>query len=1773
MNSSFHGNWDQLDAVSEIVNLCNAKVDTLDEFVNFKLETTALNFFRIENDASFRKRILKCLNEIHPELRAMLVSKISSEFKAMLCTSEDFSVNLTTVWMSQISKTVDVIKSFIESSTLGLSIIQRHIVEILKFYSNTLIGIKALFGTGLNKTDEMNVLDTLHIFLQSLITIFEKSNTYDNLDYKQLRVLYYSLRRLLGYKQIPLNTANNCGLLVVMLDYNFFELTSSIRLLKILRKNQTLEYFCLCYGFLACLPTEFLSCELLDMSDNRTCILLIIFHSVYPVSHKYPGNLTILNCNLKIVLLLTQHISLCKFDICKQTVNSIVSFLWSHLDHSVNVIRQMAKDSLHNLISQKDNDVVMKALNLVQQSKELDRRTCITILLLNSSVNANRILSCRKDLIRELLSAGKSNISNSYVSQVFISVMSSNYYEDELEQWFENWIEPLLSPKYVANIFIESALTAAVQLSPLVVTRLVNLCQVASEENYLSVIKCILVFTKFSCLVAESNFIFNNATGKLWGNCLPVLLIKKMLCSPNLDMANATVSLLLEDCRRNRKLSDDCFRLFQIYFNSNLCHSDPSYRQSFISMMDKILCQLREIQNVKTDLRNLIDWLSCQCFVNLAPGASYSRKFTVLQILEILNDTNIWSINKCSLEEKRIIFWCLADSFDDNQRIARNLLQSISTVKDFLNEQELIILYRIIVDMVSGAKFCEHNTVAYLLEVLLHCVQKNEECSDILFNCVINVCIKEDYTINTLTESLRGKQLLFIHVSVLLHLLRKQTSSITGQGFSSEIPLYGFLFVIKRLVESVESCYLFHSKNNLSKYHWLELIEQIVEICIQCNLSAVSVVSQASPEGYLSEDFEDIADDDTVCYSVSQRLLLFSWRTVKEASLLLTMLVVKFAPVKVEINEKSTSLIKNSVMIVIGDHLKSLITKIRHRGAFEQVYIALHQFCNCSWRCFQEPNVSSLPHKWLSKIAEQIETNSGRDKFCASRRSAGIPCIVQAVLSTEFDSKERKQRKSETLDTFINCMFRICRRGSGALKMPPKVDGKTASDSKIHAMNILRALFKNKDLAEQISIYVEEAFIIAITGVQSYFWNERNVSWLLFASLITKIFGVARSRHEISPKNKMTIKIFFRKFPSLYQFFVSRLQDIDNWQKDDPRSRSSVYAVLLVFARLDINQSGNLSNVTEFSFLPFLYKCSQSSVWKIRELAVSAVLPFINDNMLVDHMNTIWENITLPMPENSIHGYLLQFEVLVRHVLSKRRRNNDENIASLSQKVILDSMRIINSSSEHSYLVERQLLIIVSLLLPMVPCSTVMFSKSDLSLNGLLKYFHLPFLNTNGASKTPAEIFNNLFSKEDFFAFLIIILNWIADAFYATPILCTVAAVLEAILNYLFIYQYYLSETVFDVHREFFKVGLESVLYLFSEEQDFLPTNVILRNMPKKTKVLKEAVLLSGSVYNLTTKLFCLNEMGFILNILEHFIQMNTTIVVKNEILRYLIWASIKCRANDENVVFALVHCVDLFDRKFSTTSTKIEKVWELELHARLIEKISESRITCTKQKYIELVQFCYKHISSMRWWKDDYLILVGLKAWTFIMENAELLYEFFMEPVVVDFFPENHTKKCMVLQRLLETFFRQIPCDFHILCAAAFFSWTFRGVGLLLDDTDAKNVVFVSNIPRFLEDDFILSELSSKFLRQLSEIHAILEQRLENRPLFSWVLSECALNAEDLSAPTLTAIIKFISRKHGEYGNTFSHLSLRADSWKRRLISSKLLRNSKSQQRSFFKK
>uniref|UniRef100_A0ACB8GB73 Uncharacterized protein n=1 Tax=Sphaerodactylus townsendi TaxID=933632 RepID=A0ACB8GB73_9SAUR len=74
----------------------------------------------------------------------------------------------------------------------------------------------------------------------------------------------------------------------------------------------------------------------------------------------------------------------------------------------------------------------------------------------------------------------------------------------------------------------------------------------------------------------------------------------------------------------------------------------------------------------------------------------------------------------------------------------------------------------------------------------------------------------------------------------------------------------------------------------------------------------------------------------------------------------------------------------------------------------------------------------------------------------------------------------------------------------------------------VHALNILRALFKDTRLGENIIPYVADGMQAAILGFMSSVWAVRNSSTLLFSTLITRIFGVKRGKDENSKKNRLT---------------------------------------------------------------------------------------------------------------------------------------------------------------------------------------------------------------------------------------------------------------------------------------------------------------------------------------------------------------------------------------------------------------------------------------------------------------------------------------------------------------------------------------------------------------------------------------------------------------------------------------------------------------------------
>jgi len=82
-------------------------------------------------------------------------------------------------------------------------------------------------------------------------------------------------------------------------------------------------------------------------------------------------------------------------------------------------------------------------------------------------------------------------------------------------------------------------------------------------------------------------------------------------------------------------------------------------------------------------------------------------------------------------------------------------------------------------------------------------------------------------------------------------------------------------------------------------------------------------------------------------------------------------------------------------------------------------------------------------------------------------------------------------------------------------------------------------------------------------------FQERNSATLLFSALVTRIFGVHRSRDELSMRNRMTGRIFFLRYPSLYDFLLEELKEaVTSMEECYNTLRPALFPVLLLLSRL-----------------------------------------------------------------------------------------------------------------------------------------------------------------------------------------------------------------------------------------------------------------------------------------------------------------------------------------------------------------------------------------------------------------------------------------------------------------------------------------------------------------------------------------------------------------------------------------------------------------------------
>ncbi|XP_040572072.1 tRNA (32-2'-O)-methyltransferase regulator THADA [Lepeophtheirus salmonis] len=386
------------------------------------------------------------------------------------------------------------------------------------------------------------------------------------------------------------------------------------------------------------------------------------------------------------------------------------------------------------------------------------------------------------------------------------------------------------------------------------------------------------------------------------------------------------------------------------------------------------------------------------------------------------------------------------------------------------------------------------------------------------------------------------------------------------------------------------------------------LIKSLVEYCYEIWNLVSPVVNDSSPEGFSQESNNSLECD-------PQLLLLLAWRTTKEVCDLFQIVATR--------NDVNTDILKISKFFI------QVFSETKHRGVFERAYTGFCAICNLLW-LHDDLKIRQFPRKLLDETLQTISLV--RDDVTVTRRSAGFPFLIQALISSE-----------PGMSSFDHVMKQLL--GWSSLSS-------SNISLKVHAYNILRAIYKDSLLGDQVMKYISCGIKTAILGFKSSFWPIRNSSTLLFSSLITRLFGVKRDQDDLSEKNgSYTYKIFFERFPELYNFFLEQLDTSKDKTSPPSLNCTTIFPTLLILAKLKTTPCLVSSKITVelHHFHNQIIGFLSHPVLKIRHLASYALCALSSEESelrlakaLIDHMTTSCSS------SNALHGILYSLNLMIK---------------------------------------------------------------------------------------------------------------------------------------------------------------------------------------------------------------------------------------------------------------------------------------------------------------------------------------------------------------------------------------------------------------------------------------------------------------------------------------------------------------------------------------------
>ncbi|NXH74569.1 THADA protein, partial [Hydrobates tethys] len=928
---------------------------------------------------------------------------------------------------------------------------------------------------------------------------------------------------------------------------------------------------------------------------------------------------------------------------------------------------------------------------------QLDRTIPVQIL---DVMNDQSLAPYASDLLETMFTNHKAYFTLSFQESTWI------------DQWHDIWVSPLLVILCEGNhdqttYIIDYYLPKLLKCSPDSLSYMIKILQASADANLGSSSTRGALGALMACLrtarahghLELSNIISN---GLVSTEC-----IKQGLVHQHNQVCIDALGLLCETHRSTEIVSMEEMQLIQFFMMYNLNSQSPSVRQQICSLLRKLFCRIQESSQVlykleqnKTKqellenstkrhplgiLQQYKDFMSSVCdrlFEVLFPGSSHPSRFCALTILGSVAE--IFSVPKGQaqvfqldqeIDSTRVqtLIQCFASTFEEVKVLAFGLLMKLRDVAFNLQDSEnLDLLFQAAMDLSTSTKPYDCVTASYLLNFLVHYKGLQHICLGKWIEH--NSQMDENTSVSTVEKNtLAVIKLLLVNVEEEIFQAKKSLLQA-----AASFPMYGRVHCITGALQQLPF-------NNLTLVaEWKEMVVRLILMSYQLSAVVSPVVQSSSPEGLIPMDSDsesaghlqmilhEIQPQDTndyfmqakilkehckvesekladhrlmenictemrgkerqTCDVTAQMVLVCCWRSMKEVSLLLGTLC-KLLPSQAT-SEPSDRLITVEQVKNIGDYFKHHLLQSRHRGAFELAYAGFVQLTEMLSRCNSD-SLCKMPEQWLSCVLEEIKSCDPSSTLCATRRSAGIPFYIQALLASE-----PKKSKTNLLKMTMKELISLAAPLNESSSVIPQV----------HALNILRALFRDTRLGENIMPYVADGIQAAILGFMSPVWAVRNSSTLLFSALITRIFGVKRGKDENSKKNRMTGREFFSRFPSLYPFLLKQLEVVTNTlnsEAEELKIHPSLFLLLLILGRLYPSpMDGTCSALGMAPFVPFIIRCGHSPVYRSREMSGRALVPFVMVNEVPHMVLSLLEGLpdsTSPcIRQNNIHGTLLQ---------------------------------------------------------------------------------------------------------------------------------------------------------------------------------------------------------------------------------------------------------------------------------------------------------------------------------------------------------------------------------------------------------------------------------------------------------------------------------------------------------------------------------------------------